>query len=1105
MQGASRVAVRSAYLEQVRRIAPPKLIGRDSELADVAAFCLDEHRGPYVWWRAPAWSGKSALMSTFVLRPPAIPTGRVRIVSFFITARLAAQDTREAFTTVLLEQLCQLTGQDLPIAAGEVTREACLLDLLSQAAAACLSEGSRLILVVDGLDEDRGTTVGPDAHSIAALLPGNPPEGMRIIVAGRPNPPVPDDVPDWHPLRDPGIIRLLGQSPYARDVERLGRSEIRRLHAGTPVERDLLGLITAARGGLSAVDLRELTGGDLAEIEDVLHSVAGRTFTRRAGEWRADEVYLLGHEEIHNAACRYLGEAKLLECQDRLHAWADGYRDWPPQTPEYLLRGYPRLLEMTGDLARLAALASEPARHELMLDLTGGDAAGITELTTVQNLLLAAEDLDLGALAVLSVRRNELQQRNRFIPSTLPAVWATIGQAARAGHLARSIDYPDFRADALAGVGRAVARRAESPDTAVEYAEEAALAAELAWPDRIPPIAVSIAELGLFDRAERLIRAISDPAVRAHGLAEIAAVAPGRDRSLALGQEAVALARNSADPESGQSTLIAVARLLSAHGDHRGAEALAREATSLARNLDDYLRCLALADIAIALCAMGDSDQSRRLIAEAELAITGTTDLRLRHHGFERVIAAAVQLGDVAWAEHIVESEDAQQLTDHFRECLTYFAAGSTDFGGAERTASAIGAPADRTSALAGAATAAAREGNLAWATRLVEAAEHAARAVPGQGARSRALTQVAAAVAEAGDDLHARKLALEVEKFARQRNDPSERIYERASLAEAIAETGDSDTARCLFLEMAEVVQRITDGETAADKATHLATAGASLMGTAWAHDLLVIAEAPVRRMTDPYLATISCAVLSQAWAAMGKADRAEEWLDESLSRAQNVRSSNLPRAMNNVVLAALAVGPPERAADLAREVEAPGDRTWCLAVAAQSAARAGDASRASGLIAEAELHLRMITDHGTRAGSLANVVHALVLLGDVDRAEELASTILRPGWSATAISRVVQARAECGDHDRAERLARRIAEPDNLAVALLNIAESADEERAVRLIAEALALGAWTSALPQLVARRPEVVAVLAGAVLDPRLSPSESVGPHRGRRAG
>ena len=187
-QGPPRVAARSAYLQQMRRIAPPDppgLVGREAELAELARFCLEPGRGPYVWWRAGAWAGKSALMSTFVLRPPPQVCDRVRIVSFFITARLAAQDTREAFTEVVLEQLAALTGQDLPPVLPEATREAYLLDLLAQAAGACQDAGQRLVLVVDGLDEDRGVTTGPHAHSIAGLLPADPPAGMRVILAGR--------------------------------------------------------------------------------------------------------------------------------------------------------------------------------------------------------------------------------------------------------------------------------------------------------------------------------------------------------------------------------------------------------------------------------------------------------------------------------------------------------------------------------------------------------------------------------------------------------------------------------------------------------------------------------------------------------------------------------------------------------------------------------------------------------------------------------------------------------------------------------------------------------------------------------------------------------
>ena len=173
-QGSARVASRSAYWQQVRRIAPPDppgLVGREAELAELAGFCLEPDRGPYVWWQAGPWAGKSALLSTFVLRPPPQMAGRVRIVSFFITARLAAQDTREAFTQVLLEQLAELTGQDLPAVLPEATREAYLLDLLAQAAEACQEADGRLVLVVDGLDEDRGVTTGPHAHSIAGLLP----------------------------------------------------------------------------------------------------------------------------------------------------------------------------------------------------------------------------------------------------------------------------------------------------------------------------------------------------------------------------------------------------------------------------------------------------------------------------------------------------------------------------------------------------------------------------------------------------------------------------------------------------------------------------------------------------------------------------------------------------------------------------------------------------------------------------------------------------------------------------------------------------------------------------------------------------------------------
>ena len=123
----------SAYLEQVRRIAPPDPPG------------LMAGRRSWRSWPGSAWTRTGRRMRgggpgrgrasrrccprSCCARPPRWRE-RVRIVSFFITARLAAQDTREAFTEVVLEQLAALLGQSLPAVLPEATREAYLLDLM---------------------------------------------------------------------------------------------------------------------------------------------------------------------------------------------------------------------------------------------------------------------------------------------------------------------------------------------------------------------------------------------------------------------------------------------------------------------------------------------------------------------------------------------------------------------------------------------------------------------------------------------------------------------------------------------------------------------------------------------------------------------------------------------------------------------------------------------------------------------------------------------------------------------------------------------------------------------------------------------------------------
>ncbi|NUT48637.1 MAG: hypothetical protein HOV94_15215, partial [Saccharothrix sp.] len=282
--------VRSGYLHQVRRLAPVELVGREEELAELAAFCTEPaFAGAYRWWRAPAWSGKTALMSWFALHPPP----GVRVVSFFVTARLAGQNDRTAFVDNVLEQLQAMVGG--PVAIADSARVTRLLGLLDTAAHACQAAGETLVLLVDGMDEDQGADAGDgEDRSIAALLPVDPPAGMRVVVSGRPNPPSPGDLPEHHPLRALAVVRPLSVSAAAQVARADMERELERL---LHFEQDLLGLLVAAGGGLTSDDLSELTGRTQEQVSDQLRTVAGRSFTRRGSRFRPGEfpdVYLLG-------------------------------------------------------------------------------------------------------------------------------------------------------------------------------------------------------------------------------------------------------------------------------------------------------------------------------------------------------------------------------------------------------------------------------------------------------------------------------------------------------------------------------------------------------------------------------------------------------------------------------------------------------------------------------------------------------------------------------------------------------------------------------------------------------------------------------------------
>jgi len=389
----------------------------------------------------------------------AAPPAGVSVVSFFVTGRLAGQADSDAFTEAMVEQLAAVAGEPVTAAAASATlagRDRERRRLLEAAAARVSEQGGRLLLVVDGLDEDEGATPGSGKPSIASLLPKRPPEGVRVLVTSRPHPGVPADVPGDHPLhRCYHHPRLLTPSPHARHLEQEANRELLELLAGDQLGIDIIALLSASGGGLTLAELAELTGQPRHKLQGKLGSVFGRSLrTRLARDEppdRAGRVYLFAHETLRALAEAQLGR-DLGSYRQRIHQWADRYRahGWPEATPRYLLRPYGRLLATSGDLERLVAVATDPARQDRMLAATDGDAAALAEVTTAQQRILAQPLPDLAALGRLAVFRDRLATRNRAIPRELPVLWARLGQRHHAEALARSITDPEDQAWALA-------------------------------------------------------------------------------------------------------------------------------------------------------------------------------------------------------------------------------------------------------------------------------------------------------------------------------------------------------------------------------------------------------------------------------------------------------------------------------------------------------------------------------------------------------------------------------------------------------------------------------------------------------------------------------
>ncbi|MFE4311306.1 hypothetical protein ACFRR6_35220 [Streptomyces sp. NPDC056891] len=1006
-------AVRSAYREQVRRIAPPELVGREEESAELAAFCRADSGPAYVHWRADAWAGKTALMACLALDPPP----GVRIVPFFVTARLGAQNDVAAYTDVVLEQLAELAGEGLPALLTAATREAHLLRLYASAAEACAARGERLVLLVDGLDEDRGVTTGADAHSIASLLPYD----LRVIVAGRPNPPLPADVPEDHPLRA-AVVRTLTPSPRARAIRTDAERELKRLLEAGGLPYDLLALLTAAGGGLTADDLAELTEGVPYRVRDVLRTGPGRTFAVRG------DTYLLAHEELVTGAREMLGERELARWRAVLHTWADGWRQrgWPEETPDYLLHGYAPMLRAEGDVERLVDCAGDGRRHERLLAVTGGDAAALAEIGAAEDAVLAeAGRADSVAAALgLATARARLLRDGGSVPISLLPGWVGVGRPDRAVALARSMEGPRVVA------GLCVVAEKLLDAGARAWAEALADEAEpraASFSNIVPPVAgdalpLLLVRLGEHERAERLVRTTHARVVPRSRRVLV-------DLLLAAGQyrRAVALVEEETDPSSRPALRTAVVEALVRDGriDEAVQEAYRGEQ-------EPGGRVVVLLGASVALRAAGHRDAAERLLNGAavrrerldgrQVARFGGAVIDALFAAGETEAARAAGVGNEAFAYAVA-------LVKHGRWDEALEVAGSLDAHARESVHGRVA----RELARAGAV-----ERAMALASALEPATEPRRHtddpwpALAGALLARGDLDAVAPLCGRLGE-------SREVSWSTSGESAGGLRVL-RALLRRLIAE-GAVDRARAVMRDVGE-------------NTAGLAVFAEALYEAGHAGEARLLLAAEERRVRVPPRAALvgDLVALTRALAEAGRRDEAVDLL-----RAVENEPGSVPR---DVALAALAAGRPEWAETFAR-VDPGTEHDLCSRLVRAYAAE-GDFDRA----------LRLVEHPGARGSLAQEAAMAFAGVGARERAEELVSRSPEAPnvvevYARMALACVRQGLREDAEHFLAAARARTLDGP--AALDLLRAECALEPANAAAFGAEVFARFPWLRTSPE------------------------------------
>ncbi len=577
-------AYRRPYLDTVLELnaRTPDLRGREPELARLRSWLRSA--APYAIWSGIPWSGKTALAARLAADPPP----DTDVVSFFVSSARGAQ--AERLWQVAADQLAAMLHEPVP-ADGDRDFD----QLWRRASQASRDAGRKLLLLIDGLDdlEER-----PAVRRLLERLPYHPLPGTHVLLLTRPNPRLDRVVAADHPLRGSGCDFIaLDPSPDALQLRDRARIDLETVLDGGGIALRAL-LLMARTGPMAEQDIRLAIGwedaaADQGALRRALTSGPAARLVRQESVRRGQPRFVIGHdalrEELTERADPQAAEADVR----RLLALADRYdeRNWPGDTPDFLLEGYPSLLARRGDTSRLTRTLLSPHWLDLARTRTHTVLTTATMLQEALATMAADSAASLPDLLLLSAHIAELQppRGDRHLP--LITAWALAGQPEYAEYLTTDVADDAKRARMLAELADQ-ALEAQDRDRAIRLADRALESARC-----LPLGSGTAVKASLLVRLQRLAQQLGRVASASAAGADLWEILPqlpaDQHEQLWLGAvenaaaaEDVERVRASAAILSGLSVSAAASRRLAAAAQNAGDTELAARLLDAVRDAD---------------------------------------------------------------------------------------------------------------------------------------------------------------------------------------------------------------------------------------------------------------------------------------------------------------------------------------------------------------------------------------------------------------------------------------------------------------------------------------------------------------------------------------